>query len=269
MPPPWKRSRVHSPSSPGSARSRSMSVSPMPVALDENIERSRLAPSPERWSPEPSARRLKFLGKLGKFASKSAVSMRTASTAEQRSVRRGCSTRSKVNRVSPGLPRKGLERKHRQQRRRRCCSSSQAQVDNLAGPPSGPVKKDRVSPEPVPKVELCLQYGVRACWQRSCKRSHKCPYCNGSKCSNRAGYLEYHLGTMRTAKTIVDKGRKGNSAAPRATPKADNEHGRSHPALFIGADISAPWHRSRSLTGDNDDRKPAVKESRPHHHGRH
>ena len=58
--------------------------------------------------------------------------------------------------------------------------------------------------QPLPTAELqCLWYGIRNCSQKSCKRSHTCPYCNGTDCQSKEGYIEYHLGKLKTPRTMV------------------------------------------------------------------
>ena len=50
--------------------------------------------------------------------------------------------------------------------------------------------------------EACILHGVIRCGQKSCKRSHECPYCSGAMCSNRAGYLEFHLAQLKNPRYI-------------------------------------------------------------------
>ena len=65
-------------------------------------------------------------------------------------------------------------------------------------------------------ADTCLGQAMKKCTQKCCKRSHECPFCNGKVCNHAEGFLEWHLGELRTP-------RKNSREAPGTAGAWKNE----------------------------------------------
>lgn len=103
------------------------------------------------------------------------------------------------------------------------------------------------------KQPYCFFHGINKCLQRGCKgakRLHVCPFCDGGRCHNREGYIEWHLNELQAPRTIVFKqdwekmrasamssgsGRyqhRGRSRSPRQGPRKGGSPERRRPTGF-------------------------------------
>ena len=101
----------------------------------------------------------------------------------------------------------------------------------------GPTRRSAGSGTDEHKVtkDVCFFYGMSHCAQHGCKgtkRSHVCPFCQGSRCGSKPGYLEWHLNDLSAPRTIVFKdaektnrhrGDWGRSRSPYRRVKAEDE----------------------------------------------
>ena len=61
---------------------------------------------------------------------------------------------------------------------------------------------------------VCLWFALRKRTQKSCKRAHTCPFCAGTDCCSKEGYLAWHLGQLKNPRSIV-------LASPAQPPKPE------------------------------------------------
>ena len=93
-----------------------------------------------------------------------------------------------------------------------------------------------VSPQPLPASSsaqevssgagksMCLWYAIGTCKKRGCTLEHgPCPFCLGTKCDSKPGFLSWHLSEMQSPREIVlSKGKGGGKAQPPQTGAHDN-----------------------------------------------
>ena len=85
---------------------------------------------------------------------------------------------------------------------------------------------------PDPEAKCCLWHGIRKCSQKSCKRFHDCPFCGGTECGSKEGYLDFHLGKLKTPRAIcqVDGGQPSRPGKPWGRSRSPRKRARSRSA---------------------------------------
>ena len=83
---------------------------------------------------------------------------------------------------------------------------------------------------------VCLRFATTeapecASGGRACAYSHVCPFCAGSQCNNRSGYLQYHLGRLRTPLQLVSKKAAQQLERPPRFAKQGRSRSRSRSTL--------------------------------------